>query len=239
MTVRDDCVASTCSMHPLCTPPTLPMKALTPCLSWVWTWPLDRCPPPSAHLADIWNKANFPFHQPGCLLAFEQRAARPWCTLLVTLRSQICKLRSQGSCVQVQSQQKCEPPWAVLPAILGSVLTENLRMHAHARINWSITVTRGYGTLITQSPVSQVHQLQTEHGAGGDSIEGNCGVGAIALQARQMDVGGKNTWSGYQWVFCSAVITEKQKMALKTDAWFSLTTNIVGLQSWCDVIHNR
>ena len=53
-------------------PPALAIKALNPCL-WgrgVQSQSLDRCPPHSPSVASIWNKANFPFHQPGLFIGF-------------------------------------------------------------------------------------------------------------------------------------------------------------------------
>ena len=66
MTVRDDCDASACNL-----PLLLSVKSLTPCLSGEGeSQPLDRCLPPSPPVAGIWNKANFPFHQPGLFTGF-------------------------------------------------------------------------------------------------------------------------------------------------------------------------
>ena len=113
----------------------------------------------------------------------------------------------------------CEPPWAVFPAILGSALTEHFGMHACAGIRQSIPSPGGIWHLDSTVPCSQVHQLT-------DRMWGRRGLLVGWLQARRMDVGGKtHTCSGYQWVLCSTVIIEKQKIALKIDAWFSLTTN--------------
>ena len=69
MTVRADCAVSACS------PLLLSIKALAPRLlcvcggGWggvgLWT---DVHPPPQ--VGGIWNKANFPFHQPGLFIGF-------------------------------------------------------------------------------------------------------------------------------------------------------------------------
>ena len=51
--------------------PSSAIEALTLFLSWGgWSRPLYRCPPPSPPVAGIWNKTNFPFHQPGLYTGF-------------------------------------------------------------------------------------------------------------------------------------------------------------------------
>ena len=51
--------------------PSSAIEALTLFLSWgEWSQPLYRCPPPSPPVAGIWNKPNFPFHQPGLYTGF-------------------------------------------------------------------------------------------------------------------------------------------------------------------------
>ena len=68
MTVRADSTVSSCGPFPQL------IKALPYWLSVRGNWPLDRCHhPPVAH---ILSKANFPFHQPGLFMTFEQWAAR-------------------------------------------------------------------------------------------------------------------------------------------------------------------
>ena len=79
MTVRDGHAVSACNSPS----PTLSTKALTPCLSWGLegrSRPLDICPPGWTLLlvASIWNKANFPFYQPGLFVGFW--TASSWAT---------------------------------------------------------------------------------------------------------------------------------------------------------------
>ena len=84
-TVRDDCVLSTCTMHPsthtqLClwklSPPACHEDGLGP-------WTDVRHLPPTWLASEI--KQTFLSTNLACLLAFEWRAARHWCTFLVTL----------------------------------------------------------------------------------------------------------------------------------------------------------
>ena len=115
MIISNDCVVSTCSTPTVskhCPPPRPPHLQL--CLQKLSALACHRdrlglwtgvCHPPSTLLTSE-IKQTFLSTNLACLLAFEQRAASPWCTLLVTLGSQIRNLSSQGSCVQVQSQQK-------------------------------------------------------------------------------------------------------------------------------------
>ena len=73
MTVRADCAVSACS-----TPPTSLYKSSCPtgcqCGVGVSLWTGVHHPPPT--VAGIWNKANFPFHQPGLFIGFW--AASSW-----------------------------------------------------------------------------------------------------------------------------------------------------------------
>ena len=73
MTVRDDV------LFPHGVPPHHSVYKCSHLLRLVkeWgSWPLDRCPLPSPPVAGIWNKANFPFHQPGLFTSFW--AASSW-----------------------------------------------------------------------------------------------------------------------------------------------------------------
>ena len=80
MTVGEDCAVSTCS------PPPPVYKSSHPLLGVGWSRLLGRCPPPSPNLvASIWNKANFPFHQPGLIICFWVAGSQTPHTLLVTL----------------------------------------------------------------------------------------------------------------------------------------------------------
>ena len=60
-------------------------------------WPLDRCPPLSPPpVASIWNKAKFPFHQPGLFIDFW--VASSWTRhtpLLVTYGTAMFKMDNQ------------------------------------------------------------------------------------------------------------------------------------------------
>ena len=91
MTVREDCAVSACSSaHPPTTTTPLPppsIKALIPCLSgrgWGQKWASGQMPTthPAAH---IWNKANFPFHQPGLFPGFQAASNQTPQTLSVTV----------------------------------------------------------------------------------------------------------------------------------------------------------
>ena len=91
MTVRADCAVSACSPLPL------PVKALAPRLSG-WAWgvgrPLDRSPLPPYQVAGLWNKANFPFHQP-CLFIGFRAASSHNPTSVSFLASNVRLLRSR------------------------------------------------------------------------------------------------------------------------------------------------
>ena len=63
LTVRDNCAISACGN------PLLSIKPLAPLVSAGGSQPLDRCLP-FPLVAGIWNKANFPFHQPNHLICF-------------------------------------------------------------------------------------------------------------------------------------------------------------------------
>ena len=63
MTVRADCDVSAHS------PLLLSIKALAPLAASGVSRPWDRGPP-SCPAVSIWNKANFPFHQPGLFIGF-------------------------------------------------------------------------------------------------------------------------------------------------------------------------
>ena len=69
ITVRDDCAVYAWSCLLL-------SKSFCP---WLLggSQLLDRCQPSLPQAASTWYKANFSFHQPGCLSAFEQWADRP------------------------------------------------------------------------------------------------------------------------------------------------------------------
>ena len=92
MTVREDCAVSACSSpHPPTTTTTpLPppsITALIPCLSgrgWGQKWASGQMPTthPAAH---IWNKANFPFYQPGLFPGFQAASNQTPQTLSVTV----------------------------------------------------------------------------------------------------------------------------------------------------------
>ena len=66
MTARDYCAVSACS-----SPLTLSVNALTPaCWRRGVGLSADVHHPPHHPVAGIWNKANFPFHQPGLFTGF-------------------------------------------------------------------------------------------------------------------------------------------------------------------------
>ena len=64
MTVRADCAVSACS------PLLLSIKSLAPLVVNGRSQPLDRCSPFPSFSPVCWNKANFPFHQPGLFISF-------------------------------------------------------------------------------------------------------------------------------------------------------------------------
>ena len=66
MSVRDECAVSACNPSPVSVYKMLSPPALDRCQ------PLDWCLPPSPYpaVAGIWNKAKFPFYQPGLLIGF-------------------------------------------------------------------------------------------------------------------------------------------------------------------------
>ena len=81
MTVRDNCAIS--AWNPLL----LFIKALAPLVASAGSQPLDRCMPSPFPVAgaDIGNKANFPFHQPGLFIGFWVASSQtPKSHLLVT-----------------------------------------------------------------------------------------------------------------------------------------------------------
>ena len=77
MTVRADCAVSACS------PLLLSIKALAPLVVNGRSQPLDRCSPFPSFPLVCWNKANFPFYQPGLFIGFGAASSQNTC-LLVT-----------------------------------------------------------------------------------------------------------------------------------------------------------
>ena len=80
--------------------------------------PLDRCPPPYSPVASIWNKATFPFHQPGLFFGF-------WVASSHTLSVTTASWKSLGTPAWVRS------PFQVLKAQPQSSL--------QAPLLWTIT----------------------------------------------------------------------------------------------------